>query len=118
MIGSGSIRCAAALGLWKVLERSGIKLDLELAYRRRMRSFNAVQSHLNAIYINNILRARYAFYNLAHHAEIIPVLPTFERRIGNFDGAQLPYIIELGEKEGEAHVPYLKRLLARAGDAL
>ena len=28
VIGSGSIKCAAALGLWKVLERNGIKLDM------------------------------------------------------------------------------------------
>jgi len=88
-----------------------LAMGFELAYRKRMRSFNAVQSHLNAVYINNILRAKYAFYNLAHHAEIIPILPTFERKIGNFDGAQLPYIIELGEKEAEAHLPYLRRLL-------
>jgi NTE family protein len=89
-----------------------LAMGFELDYRRRMRSFNAVQSHLNAIYINNILRAKYAFYNLAHHAEIIPILPSFERKIGNFDGAQLPYIIELGEREAEVQIPYLKRLLA------
>ena len=28
VIGSGSVKCAAALGLWKVLERAGIKLDM------------------------------------------------------------------------------------------
>lgn len=88
-----------------------LAMGFELDYRKRMRSFNAVQSHLNAVYINNILRAKYAFHNLAHHAEIIPILPTFERKIGNFDGAQLPYIIELGEKEAEAHVPYLRSAL-------
>ena len=27
VIGSGSVKCAAALGLWKVLDRNGIKLD-------------------------------------------------------------------------------------------
>jgi NTE family protein len=90
-----------------------LAMGFELAYRKRMRSFNAVQAHLNAVYINTILRAKYAFYNLAHHAEIIPVLPTFERKIGNFDGAQLPYIVELGEKEAEAQIPYLKKLLSQ-----
>jgi NTE family protein len=38
-----------------------LALGFELTYRSRMRSFNAVQSHLNAIYINNILRATYSF---------------------------------------------------------
>jgi NTE family protein len=28
VVGSGSVKCAAALGLWKVLQREGIKLDL------------------------------------------------------------------------------------------
>ncbi|MFO7585928.1 MAG: patatin-like phospholipase family protein [Anaerolineales bacterium] len=28
VIGSGSVKCAAALGLWKVLEREGIQLDM------------------------------------------------------------------------------------------
>ena len=27
VIGSGSVKCAAVLGLWKVLDRNGIKLD-------------------------------------------------------------------------------------------
>jgi NTE family protein len=88
-----------------------LAMGFELETRTRMRSFNAVQSHLNAVYINTILRAKYAFYNLAHHAEIIPILPDFERKIGSFDGTQLPYIIELGEQAAEAHVAYLKRLL-------
>jgi NTE family protein len=103
-----------------IKERCNIILAMgfELPYLKRMRSFYAVQSHLNAVYINNILRATYAFYNLAHHAEIIPILPTFEREIGNFDTAQLPYIIELGEKEAEAQIPYLKKLLSRTESAL
>ena len=90
-----------------------LAMGFELPYRSRMRSFNAVQAHLNAVYINNILRATFAFYNLAHHAEIIPILPIFEKEIGNFDTGQLPYIIEKGEQEMEAHVGYLKRLLAQ-----
>jgi len=28
VIGAGSVKCAAALGLWKVLKREGIALDL------------------------------------------------------------------------------------------
>jgi NTE family protein len=91
-----------------------LAIGFELPYRTRMRSFNAVQSHLNAVYINNILRATYSFYNLAHHAEIIPILPSFNHDFGNFDTAQLPHIIERGEQEAEAQVEYLKRLLTDA----
>lgn len=89
-----------------------LAMGFELPYRKRMRSFNAVQTHLNTVYINNILQATFAFYNLAHHAEIITILPDFGRDFGNFETSQLPHIIAQGEKEAEAQVPYLKRLLA------
>jgi NTE family protein len=90
-----------------------LAMGFELPYRSRMRSFNAVQSHLNAVYINNILRSTFAFYNLAHHAEIIPILPVFDKDFGNFDTSQLPHIIQRGEEEAEGQLPYLKRLLGR-----
>jgi hypothetical protein len=32
--------------------------------------------------------------------------------LGYFDGEDLPHIIEMGEGEAEARVPYLKRLLS------
>ena len=88
-----------------------LAMGFELAYRSRMRSFNAVQSHLNSVYINNILRATYSFYNLAHHAEIIPIMPVFDREIGNFDTSQFPYIIAKGEEEMKSQLDYLKQLL-------
>ena len=37
------------------------------------------------MHMNNILKASFAFHNLAHHAEVIPVLPHFERPVGTFD---------------------------------
>lgn len=89
-----------------------LALGFDLPYRTRMRSMDAVQSQLNAIYINNILRATYAFHNLAHHAEIIPLLPDFEKNIGNFDTHLFPHIIAKGEEVAQAQLPYLKRLLA------
>ena len=57
------------------------------------------------------LRATYAFHNLAHYAEIIPVWPEFDRQISSFDTGQFPYIIEQGAHAVEAHLPYLRRLL-------
>ena len=88
-----------------------LALGFDLPTRARMRSMNAVQTHLNAIYMNNILRATYAFYNLAHHAELITLLPEFDKPVGNFDTHLFPYIIEKGEQTAIAQLPYLKRLL-------
>lgn len=69
---------------------------------------------VTAISMNNLLRSTFAFYNVAHHAEIVPIIPTFERRIGLADTHLLPYIVEQGERAAEAEVPYLRRLLAGA----
>ncbi|MFW6063420.1 MAG: patatin-like phospholipase family protein [Chloroflexota bacterium] len=91
-----------------------LAMGFELPYRKRMRSFNAVQSHLNAMYMNNILRATYAFYNAVHHQEIISLWPDFDRAISGFSTEQIPYIIEEGERTAEEHLPYLQRLLHEA----
>lgn len=88
-----------------------LAMGFELSLRTRMRSFNAVQTHLNAIYMNNLLRAMFAFYNAVHHAEIISLWPDFGEEISSFDVDKIPYIIEMGEKTAEEHLPYLQRLL-------
>jgi NTE family protein len=60
---------------------------------------------------NNLLRANFAFHNLAHHSEVIPIVPQFTQRIGLFDTDKIPYIIEEGERAADAQIPYLRRLL-------
>lgn len=77
-----------------------------------MKSYTAVTTHFNSIYMNNILKSTFAFYNAVHHAEIIPILPNFEKRVGTFDTTQIPYIIEQGEKATEEHIPYIKQLMS------
>ncbi|MEJ2708532.1 MAG: patatin-like phospholipase family protein [Anaerolineales bacterium] len=91
-------------------------MGFELPTRSRMRSYTAVTSHFNSIYMNNILKSRFAFYNAVHHAEIIPILPDFDRPVGGFDGYQVPYLIEKGAQATEERLPYIRRLLA-SGEA-
>jgi NTE family protein len=91
-----------------------LTMGFELSLRSRMRSFNAVQTHLNAVYMNNILRATFAFYNAVHHAEIVTLWPEFDREISSFDVEKIPHIIEMGERAAEEHLPYLRRLLKRS----
>lgn len=88
-----------------------LAMGFELTLRSRMRSFNAVQTHLNAVYMNNILRATFAFYNAVHHAEIVALWPDFGQEISSFDVDKIPHIIKMGEEVAEQHLPYLKRLL-------
>ena len=87
-------------------------MGFELSVRARVNSLTALNSHLNNIYTNNLLRATFAFHNLAHHNEIIPLIPHFERSISMFDTQLIPHIIEEGERAAEEQLPYLRRLLA------
>lgn len=88
-----------------------IAMGFEMNTRARFRSYLAVTQHLNTLYMNNILRASFAFHNLAHHAEVVTMLPVFDRPINAFDAHLTPYIIEQGALAAEAQLPYLKKLL-------
>lgn len=88
-----------------------IAMGFDLDYRGRMNSLTSVNSQLNAIYTNNLLRAQFAFHNLAHHDEILMVLPEFERPISMFDTHEIPYIIEQGKRATAENLPHIKRAL-------
>jgi len=85
----------------------GFMMDL----RDNFRSMSDVQGHLNNIYMNNILKASFAFHNIAHHAEIFPILPEFNEPVTMYDTHKIPMIIELGEQETRKQLPYIKRFL-------
>lgn len=89
-----------------------LAMGFEAEYPRRIKSATRYAFQLNSVYTNNLLRASYAFHNLAHHAEIIPVLPDFDQRVSLFDTGKFSYVIEQGEKTAEQQLPYLKKLLA------
>jgi NTE family protein len=90
-----------------------IAMGFPLSYRTRFRSMTAVQEQLNSIYMNNILNATYAFYNLAHHAEIFTILPEFEGAISMFDVDKVPHVIERGEQATRELIPHIRRLLEK-----
>ena len=89
-------------------------VGFEMPTRKRMNSYTAVTTHFNSIYMNNILKSTFAFYNAVHHAEIIPILPDFEKTVGTFETQQIPHIIQQGEKAAEQHIPYIKQLMTGA----
>lgn len=88
-----------------------IAMGFSLSYRTRFRSMAAVQEQINSIYMNNILTATYAFYNLAHHAEIFPIIPEFDEPLSMFDVKKIPEIIEKGAAATQKQLPHIKRLL-------
>jgi NTE family protein len=71
----------------------------------------AVQEQLNSIFMNNILTSTFAFYNLAHHAEIFPVIPEFDGSLSMFDVDKIPDVIERGEEATCVQLPHIKRLI-------
>lgn len=66
---------------------------------------------LSSIMSNNLLRARFAFNSVAHHAEVISIIPEFKKRVRLFDTDKVPYIIEAGAQAAHEQIGYLRRLL-------
>lgn len=89
-----------------------LAMGFELPVRKRMRSYAAVANHLNGLYMNNILRSTFAFHNLAHHAEVVLLLPELDEAIGAFSAEAFPAIIAEGARTARAELPYLRKLLS------
>lgn len=88
-----------------------LAMGFESPYPRRIKSLSRYAFHLNSVMTNNLLRANFAFHNLAHHAEIIPVLPEFGQEINLFDTHKFPLVIQKGEEAMRDQLGYLKKLL-------
>ncbi|HEX9616424.1 MAG TPA: patatin-like phospholipase family protein [Anaerolineales bacterium] len=95
--------------------KEGVQVILAMGFQsplpRKVKTISRFAFHVNGIMTNNLYKANFAFHNLAHHAEIIPILPEFDRPVSLFDTDQFPYVIEQGERATEALLPYIHRLL-------
>jgi len=89
-----------------------LAMGFDSPYPRTIKSISRFAFHVNSIMTNNLYRANYAFHNLAHHAEIVTIIPDFDRPITLFDTREFAYVIAHGERAAEAQIPYLRRLLA------
>jgi NTE family protein len=90
-----------------------IAMGFESPYQESVTSLMRYNFQVSSITSNNLLRTNFAFHNLAHHSEIIPILPEFKERIKLFDTDKLPYVIEEGERAAEHELPYIQKLLKR-----
>ena len=88
-----------------------LTMGFESPYPSQIRSASRYAFHVTSVYTNNLLRANFAFNNLAHHAEIIPIMPEFDRPVRLFDTHLIPYAIEEGARAAEAQIPFLHGLL-------
>jgi NTE family protein len=88
-----------------------LAMGFESPYQERISSLMRYNFQVSSIVSNNLLKTNYAFHNLAHHSEIIPIIPEFKYRIKLFDTDKIPYVIEEGERAAEKQLPYIKKLL-------
>jgi len=88
-----------------------IALGFESPYQEQITSLMRYNFQISSVTSNNLLKTNFAFHNLAHHSEIIPILPEFKQRIKLFDTDKLSYVIEEGERAAEAQLPFIKKLL-------
>lgn len=90
-----------------------IALGFESPYQTSITSLMRYNFQISSMTSNNLLKTNFAFHNLAHHSEIIPILPEFKHHIKLFDTDKIPYVIEEGERAAEKQIPYIKKLLGR-----
>ncbi|HEV7993248.1 MAG TPA: patatin-like phospholipase family protein [Gemmatimonadaceae bacterium] len=88
-----------------------LAMGFESPYPRKIRSATSYAFHVNSIYTNNLFRANYSFHNLAHHAEILPIVPEFGEPVNLFDTHKFAHVIACGERAAEEQLPYLRQLL-------
>ena len=89
-----------------------VGVGFESPYQENITSAGRFAFQLSAILANNLLKSKLAFHGMAHHSEVIMILPEFKQRIRLFDTAKVPYIVEQGEQAALQQLPYLRELLA------
>lgn len=88
-----------------------IAIGFESPYQSRVDSAGRFAFQMSGIMTNNLLRAQFAFHSLAHHSELILVIPEFKERVRLFDTDKIPQIIDEGERAMAAQIPYLQSLM-------
>jgi NTE family protein len=90
-----------------------VAVGFESAYQDKVESAGRFAFQLSSILSNNLLKSRFAFHSIAHHSEVVAIIPEFKQRIRLFDTAKVPYIIEEGQRSAEEQMAYLRELLRK-----
>jgi len=89
-----------------------VAVGFESPYQEEIPSAARFAFQLSAIMSNNLLKSRFSFHSVAHHSEVIAIIPQFQQRVRLFDTAKVPYIVEEGARAAREQLPYLHELLA------
>ena len=82
-------------------------------HQRRINTLSKFAFQVVTVMTNQLLTANFAFQNLAHHNELLLVLPEFGQRIGAFEVGKLDLIIEAGRQAMRSHLPYVQQLIEK-----
>jgi NTE family protein len=88
-----------------------LALGFESPYQEQVSSATRFAFQLSSLMTNNLRKSLFAFHAMAHHDEVISIVPQFRERVRMFDTGKIDYIIEEGERATLEQVPYLRRLL-------
>lgn len=95
--------------------KEGVDIILAMGFDTKKQvpfnSFPNFITNLVGIMSNNLLYASISFFGMAHHGEVISVVPELSDSIHLFDTDRMPEIIAAGEREAEKHLPFIKKLL-------
>jgi NTE family protein len=89
-----------------------LAVGFENALATRFDSGMGLMVQLQSLMMNHLVRAQYAFHNLSHYAEVLPIIAQIENLVGLKDVHLVPYLVERGEHAAEQQMPYLRRLMA------
>ncbi len=89
-----------------------LAIGFESPYQSRVDSIARYAFQVLTVMTNQLMRSNYAFHNLAHHGEVVSVIPEFRERVGAFDTDKVPYLVEEGERAMRERLPYVLDLLA------
>ncbi len=89
-----------------------VAMGFESPYQEHITSLMRYNFQISSVTSNNLLKTNFAFHNLAHHSEIIPILPDFKQSIKLFDTDKIPDVIMEGERAAEKQLRYIKELLS------
>jgi len=95
--------------------KEGADIIIALGFEGEMQTYISsilrLSFQVTTVMSNNLLKSNMAFQQLAHHAEVITVMPLFEERIKAFDTSKIPALIEAGETAMKQDIPYIHTLL-------
>ncbi len=93
-----------------------LALGFEAPMPRRVDGPSRLLAQVTSALTNNLMQARLAEAAAGTgRAGLLCLVPRLERRIGLFDTAAMPYLVETGRRAAEAALPAIRELLACRG---